>query len=1129
MKKITTLAYLSLITFLLFAQGNQGTLIELDIANMQEVIEQVPEKGTSSFTSTFLIITLPMPDGAEIDFFVTHAPMTNEKSPLYTTIAGNTYNLNAVDVAGYSGTMVVYADGIHATLNTPQGLLFIRRTAEVNKHEYIYFKDTNGFPHSPDDAKRLDNYEQDQTVIEHRHSIEEDDHSHAMPRFANNNFYTVGNQDRRVLDLFILSEKSFVDQFTTDMTSTAAQKADARVVEIVNGVRAIWEKDFNLTVNYMGVYFHASQVAGDGTAAQNLFDNTVTDGNVTGGTKADVDLAHLFAGNGGGGSAVLWSACGNSKASGYSGTSDVKDVSYIALVAHEMAHHLGADHTWTGSDANCTAAQFGEGSGVEPGSGSSLAGYAGICGTDDIPNIAKGSFHHIESIREIVEFVNNEKRKPAGGTNGAFFNAFPTGVNVIPPFTTSIAGGCFATTSNNGNVIPVANANANNLSNLNLPARTPFELTGSGTDTDPVTYQWDQLDFALAQQPLDGYTTRTDGPLFKSNGPSASPTRIYPQLSDILSGTESKGEMTAKTNRRMRFALMVQDGKGGIGVDTISFNVVDSGVGFAITESINTNTPSSVTINWNVANTTASPISCNTVDILYSTDGGQTFPNVLKTNTANDGSETVDISTFNTTTGRIKIKCSTSIFFDINNTNLTITGGTCNAQASTICPVSTITANSGDNTLDLDETKRIVGATFTTKSLTISGNQGASPTGTPGTCAATNFNEYHSFFTFTVTQTGTYAFSQPPAQGVLALFQTDAYTYNAANPCTATFIDANFVQGGNSGSAVSATLQACTKYTVVVSNATNNTTVDVTISGPGGVLEEIPLNGGTSYTYIAVNTANDQIAKADANADFRSLSSGTYRVFGVSYLSSINTSTWVGMTSAAVFTISTCAIKTDNYHTLNVSGTSTPAGFGVAGCGGASNFTIMDANVPGTTGIFQTNGTIETSGTVNVASSDGSIEFKAATSVTLQTGFHAMAGSTFKASIATCTPLLETPETETAYVNPTNEAILPVETTTQPIEKARDNVKIAVSDFKIVPNPLSQEANFLFNLKETAAVDIAIYDMSGQLVSKVAQHTTMQQGLNKVGHNVQNLKDGMFLVVLRTGQQITTKKMVVIK
>ena len=631
----------------------------------------------------------------------------------------------------------------------------------------------------------------------------------------------------------------------------------------------------------------------------------------------------------------------------------------------------------------------------------------------------------------------------------------------------------------------------------------------------------------MAQQPLDGYTTRQDGPLFKSTGPSTSPNRIYPQLSDVLSGTESKGEMTAKTNRRMRFALTVQDGKGGVGVDTVSFNVVDAGAAFAITEAINTGTPNNVPVNWNVANTTASPINCNNVDILYSTDGGQSFPFTLLANAPNNGSATVDISAFNTTMGRIKVKCATSIFFDINNANLTVTGGTCNAQGSTLCPVSTVTANSGDNTLDLDETKRIIGNTFTTKSLTISGNQGNSPSGTPGNCNSASFNEYHSFFTFTVSQTGTYTFNEPPNQGVLSLFQTDAYVYNPTTPCGAfTFLGANY-NGGTGLGAVSTTLQACTKYTVVVSNFNNGSTVDVIISGPGSALEDSPLNGGTSYTYIAVNTTNDQITKVDANADFRSLGGGTYQVYGVSYLSSINTAAWVGATSAATFTISTCALKSGNYHTLTVSGPAIPPGFGTAGCGGTSNFTVMDADVPGTTGIFQTNGIIETSGTVNVASADGTVEFKAGTSVTLKTGFHAMAGSAFTASIATCTPLLEVPEVETAYVT-TNESPLLEEEIVQPIKSVK-KIKLAVSDFKIVPNPLSQEANFLFNLKEEAPVTIAIYDMSGQLITNVTQHIIMHQGLNSIRHNVQQLEGGMFLVVLRTGQEVQTQKMVVIR
>lgn len=87
------------------------------------------------------------------------------------------------------------------------------------------------------------------------------------------------------------------------------------------------------------------------------------------------------------------------------------------------------------------------------------------------------------------------------------------------------------------------------------------------------------------------------------------------------------------------------------------------------------------TVTWNVANTTAAPVSCANVNILYSTNGGISFGGVLASNTPNDGTESVTIPNVSTTSGRIKIQCSTSCFFDINNVNITVNSPTAAAAA----------------------------------------------------------------------------------------------------------------------------------------------------------------------------------------------------------------------------------------------------------------------------------------------------------------------------------------------------------------------------------------------------------------------------------------------------------------
>jgi hypothetical protein len=84
---------------------------------------------------------------------------------------------------------------------------------------------------------------------------------------------------------------------------------------------------------------------------------------------------------------------------------------------------------------------------------------------------------------------------------------------------------------------------------------------------------------------------------------------------------------------------------------------------------------SAQTITWSVASTTAAPVSCANVKISLSTDGGQTFPTVLAASTPNDGTEVLTIPNTPTTTARIKVEAVGNIFFDISNTNFTITSG----------------------------------------------------------------------------------------------------------------------------------------------------------------------------------------------------------------------------------------------------------------------------------------------------------------------------------------------------------------------------------------------------------------------------------------------------------------------
>jgi hypothetical protein len=124
---------------------------------------------------------------------------------------------------------------------------------------------------------------------------------------------------------------------------------------------------------------------------------------------------------------------------------------------------------------------------------------------------------------------------------------------------------------------------------------------------------------------------------------------------------------------------------GGVGVanDGIAFTVASSGP-FLVTAPNTAITwtggsPQSVT--WNVAGTDAAPVSCSAVNILLSTDGGNTWPYVLATGTPNDGSELVTAPNVTTSLARVKVAAAANVFFDISNVNFAIQSATGVADA----------------------------------------------------------------------------------------------------------------------------------------------------------------------------------------------------------------------------------------------------------------------------------------------------------------------------------------------------------------------------------------------------------------------------------------------------------------
>ncbi|MBN8596162.1 MAG: hypothetical protein J0L78_00660 [Planctomycetes bacterium] len=420
------------------------------------------------------------------------------------------------------------------------------------------------------------------------------------------------------------------------------------VTTAVNALNVIWEKEFAIRLILIA---NNDLVIFTNTAA-NPFDTSsnnemmASNGSVlnTYIGLSNFDVGHVFAWVGGG-VANLGVVCSGSKSNGLSGNMfSFSSFSNPQTFCHEMGHQFNAPHSWNGAGGSCTAEQWGGAAAAfEPGSGSTIMSYAGSCSPDNVQS-SRDNYYSQGSVQQITDFSQSRTCSVILDTGNRAPSVSTTVINQAP-----------------------------------VPVGTPFELVGSATDPDgdALTYVWEQRDGGSRRALSAG--DGGSGPLFRSFPPSTTGfKRVFPKLSTVLAGNlaGSVGEIVPSTQRFMRFRLTARDnraGGGGVSYTEALLRTYTAGGPFKITEP-NTNTARSgaAVVRWLVAGTQTSPFGHTTVNILLSTDGGNTFPTVLASGVPNDGVHAVTLPQ-TATNCRVRVQPVNAIYFDISDANFAIT------------------------------------------------------------------------------------------------------------------------------------------------------------------------------------------------------------------------------------------------------------------------------------------------------------------------------------------------------------------------------------------------------------------------------------------------------------------------
>ncbi|MEO3820492.1 M12 family metallo-peptidase [Plantactinospora sp. B24E8] len=375
----------------------------LDRAAFETILESAPAERSTTARTRPLVVPLPTPEGTFQRFELVDSPVMESglaaRHPEIRTYAGRGLD---------DPTATVRADltplGFHASVRSADGVWYVD-------------------PYSRTDLRRYASYHVHDTAHPEDVFVEREDVTQAVGDLADDvaSAATGAEVRLRTYRLALVTDPSYATYFGPENVTAAK-------VTLVNRVNQIYEDETAIRLVLVdatektNLNTPAEATGPDGpcgaapcyTEAQLssctgglLSRNVVVLGQLVG--AGNYDVGHIGLGKAGGGVAGLGVVGGANKARGCTGLpTPVGDYFAVDYVAHELGHQFAGNHTFNGTQWNCSGGNRSAANSYEPGSGSSIMAYAGICQQDNLQPHSDPYWSQ-RSYTEITTYVNSER------------------------------------------------------------------------------------------------------------------------------------------------------------------------------------------------------------------------------------------------------------------------------------------------------------------------------------------------------------------------------------------------------------------------------------------------------------------------------------------------------------------------------------------------------------------------------------------------------------------------------------------------------------------------------------------------------------------------------------------------